>query len=428
MSTSTKPESASRETTRAGSSVLRPAALWRSLNFCLLSGGELVSSVGSQVSQFAMPLLAYALTSSWALAGIVGALRVLPFLLLGLPAGALVDRWDRRRVMLVCDTGRALALGSVPVAFAFHRLTFAQLCVVTLLEGALFIFFNLAEAAILPDIVPAEQLATAAAIEQGTVSASLLVGPALGGSLYGIARSLPFLADAVSYAGSVLSLVAVRGDFRPERASADGEATLVREIGEGLAWLWHEPRVRYLALLYSGLLVCSSGYPLVVLALVGGMRASASATGLIFAAGGLGSLLGSLALPPLRRWLGFRPALIVATWLWALLWPIYLLPHTVWGLGVVVVIGYLPVPVLVALIYSYRLEIIPSALRGRVNSVYRMMVYGGNALGYALAGLLLQRFGPGPTVLLLFVPQLALAAYTTWYPVLRASGTPARSA
>src|SRR5579883_3054515 len=141
----------------------RAPSLWRNRDFMLLWSGQLISSIGSQVSQLAFPLLVLAITRSPAQAGIAGALRGLPFAILCLPAGALVDRWDRRRVMLLCDSGRAIALGSIPLAFWLNRLSFIQLCLVALIEGTLFTFFSLAEAACLPRVVSKEQLPSATA-------------------------------------------------------------------------------------------------------------------------------------------------------------------------------------------------------------------------------------------------------------------------
>src|SRR5881392_1564771 len=108
----------------------RPIALWRHRDFLLLVSGQAVSSVGSQISLVAFPLLILALTNSPAQAGMMSALRGLPFALFCLPAGALIDRWDRKRVMILCDIGRAFALGSIPVALAFDALTVWQIYIV----------------------------------------------------------------------------------------------------------------------------------------------------------------------------------------------------------------------------------------------------------------------------------------------------------
>ena len=116
-------------------------------DFLLLVSGQSVSSVGSQVSLLAFPLLMFTITHSAAQAGLMSALRSLPYAFFCLPAGALVDRWDRKRVMIFCDVGRALALGSIPLAFALGQLTLVQLYLVSLVEGTLFTFFSMAETA-----------------------------------------------------------------------------------------------------------------------------------------------------------------------------------------------------------------------------------------------------------------------------------------
>ncbi len=113
---------------------IEPVPLWRNRDFLLLMGGQAVSLVGSQVSLLAFPLLMLAITHSPAQAGLMAALRGLPFALFCLPAGALVDRWNRKRVMILCDAGRALALGSIPVALVLGHLTLVQLYLVSLVE------------------------------------------------------------------------------------------------------------------------------------------------------------------------------------------------------------------------------------------------------------------------------------------------------
>jgi MFS family permease len=175
------------EATPAG----RLPSLWRNHDFMLLWSGQLISSIGSQISLLSFPLLILAMTHSPAQAGIVGALRSLPFAILCLPAGALVDRWDRKKVMLLCDTGRAIALGSIPLALWLGRLSIIQLCLVALVEGTLMAFFSLADAACLPHVVPKEQLPAATAQNQAIDSISWTLGPFLGGLLYGLGRSIP---------------------------------------------------------------------------------------------------------------------------------------------------------------------------------------------------------------------------------------------
>jgi MFS family permease len=124
---------------------------------------QVVSTVGTRVSGIAYPLLVLAITRSPALAGIVAFAQTVPFLVLYLPAGALVDRWNRQRIMLACEVGRAIALGSVALTTALGSVSVPQLVIVAFAEGAMFVFFDLCEGAVLPRLVPGEQLSAAIA-------------------------------------------------------------------------------------------------------------------------------------------------------------------------------------------------------------------------------------------------------------------------
>src|SRR5213078_3409399 len=216
---------------------MRQKPLWFNRDYMLLWSGQIVSNIGTQVSQLAFPLLILALTGSAAQAGFAGALRASPYVIFSLPAGALIDRWDRKRTMIICDAGRAISLASIPVAYVLGDLTIVQLYLVSAIEGTLYVFFNIAEAACLPRVVPKAQLPAATAQNMATDGITVLAGPPLGGALYLVSNVLPFLADAISYAVSVLSLFFIKTNFQEKRLAA--RRKLWVEIYEGLKWLWH---------------------------------------------------------------------------------------------------------------------------------------------------------------------------------------------
>ncbi len=412
---------ATTQTTIQAAEVARPLpvpSLWGIRDYWVLWLGQTVSSVGTQVSGLALPLLILAITHSPAQAGLLAAARGIPYILLSLPAGALVDRWDRRRVMLLCDTGRALALGSVPAVLAWGHLSLIQLYIVSLIEGTLFVFFNMAETGCLTRVVPPGRLAEAVAMNQGTEATAGLLGPSLGGVLYGLGRMVPFLADAVSYALSVGTLLCLRGDFTPERTETQN-GHLWDEIRDGLRWLWRQRVMRFIALLTGGLMIFSSGYTLVLIVLAQHLHATSAQIGLILATGGLGSIAGSLVAVPLQRRFQFGPLMIAATWVWALSWPLCLLGHNLIALGIANTLAYAVVPVYMGVQYAYRLQRIPDALQGRVNSVFRLLAFGFIPIGLAMSGFLLQMFGPVATIWLLLVPQLVLCIAAQSYAPLR---------
>jgi MFS family permease len=395
----------------------RRAPLWRNRDYMLLWAGQAVSAFGSQITQLTFPLLVLAITRSPAQAGIVAALRALPYALLSLPAGALVDRWDRKRLMIICDIGRALALGSIPLALLLGRLTVVQLGLVSLIEGALFLFFSLAESACLPRVVAKEQLSDALAQNQVTDATAQLLGPSLGGALYGLGIAVPFLTDTISYLASVASLAFIRKPFQEERAQEQGR--LRQEIVEGVTWLWRQGILRFVALLTGGLMVCSVGYPLIMIVLGERVGASPLAIGLIFAGGGAGSIAGGLVTPYLQRRWQFGPLLIWSAWIWALTWLFFLFAPNALTLGIANAAAFIIVPIYMTAVYRYRLTVTPDRLQGRVNAVFRLIVWGSQPLGIALAGLLLERIGANWTIVLLFIPQLVLAIAATFHRQLR---------
>lgn len=405
---------------------VHPQSLWRNRDYLLLWSGQAVSLVGTQVSQLAFPLLILALTHAPIQAGIAGALRTLPYLVLSLPAGALVDRWNRKRVMLLCDSGRALALGSIPLALVLGQLTIFQVYLVALIEGTLFVFFNLAEVSCLPRVVSPDQLPTAVARNETTTNIGYLLGPSLGGLLFGLGRMVPFLVDALSYLASVLSLRFIRTEFQERRAASS--STLWKDIREGIVWLWRQPLIRFLAFLTAVGNLADFGAGLTVIFIAQQQHATSVGIGLMIACGGIGGMIGSLLAERVQQRCTMRQILVGTHWVWgALLCCIALAPNPVVIGGI---LGLIEVVVSISLVaqYSYRLATIPDALRGRVTSVYRLLVFAGQPIGLTLAGVLAQALHPVPTMLLFAGLVLALAVVATLSPQLRQAASAKPSA
>src|SRR5207248_1021685 len=153
------------------------------------------------------------------------------------------DRWNRKRVMINCDVGRAIAVLSVPAALWLDALTIWQIYAAAFIEGSLFVFFNIAEVAALPRVVPTAQLPQAAAQNEAAFGAANIVGPSFGTLLYQtLGRAAPFVADALSYLVSVCTLMFIRTQFRASKPPA--AINLRAEILEGLRWLWRQPLIR----------------------------------------------------------------------------------------------------------------------------------------------------------------------------------------
>lgn len=195
-----------------------PIPLWRNRDFLLLWTGQVVSTLGTRISGLAYPLLVLAITGSAAQAGLVAAAQAAPFVIWFLPAGALVDRWPRKRIMLIADAGRAVALASVAGAVVLGRITIGHLIVVAFVEGTLYVFFLLAETAALPYVVPKPQLPAGVAQNQARDQGADLIGQPLGGFLFGLGQAVPFAVDAVSYLVGLALVAPIRRSLEEEHA------------------------------------------------------------------------------------------------------------------------------------------------------------------------------------------------------------------
>lgn len=371
----------------------KPRSLWLNRDYMLLWSGQLVSTLGTGISGLAFPLLVIFLTGSFAQAGIAAALNSLPYMIFSLPFGALIDRWNRKLVMILCDAGRAILLGSIPVALYFNVLTIWQIYVVALLQGILFVLFDIAEVAALSRVVPKEQLPAATGQNQATFGLAFLFAPPLGGLLYTIQRMLPFTADAVSYVVSVISLGFIKTKFQGERASGQ-QRNLWKEIGEGIRWLWSRPLIRYMAFLTGILNLTSAGFPLIIIRIATLQGGSAFIIGLIITIGSVGAILGSIIGGFIQKRFTFAQVIIATVWIQTLAWPFLAFAPNAVALGLVSAVIFVVAPIYNIVQFSYRIALIPDALQGRVNSVFRLLAFGFQPLGAALTGVLLDQAGP----------------------------------
>jgi len=386
--------------------------LFRNRDYMLLWSGQVVSTLGSAASSVVYPLLILAMTDSPAAAGIAGALSHLPYLLFSLPAGALIDRWDRKRIMILCDLGRALTVLTIPAALWLDVLTIWQIYAAAFIEGSLFVFFNIAEVAALPRVVPTAQLPQAAAQNEAAFGAAHIVGPSFGTLLFQVlGRAAPFVADAVSYLVSVVTLALIRTDFRASQPKAVGN--LRAEILEGLRWLWRQPLIRYMAFLTGNINFVNAATGLIVIVLAQQLGARPVDIGLIFSIGGIGGVLGSLIGGQVQKRFSFGQVIVCVMWIDAVVFPLYALAPGYLLLGVVFALMYFVGPVYNVVQFSYRLALIPDALQGRVNSSFRLLAFGLMPIGAALSGFLIERAGVIATVIVFALWLTLLAIMTT---------------
>ena len=266
-------------------------------DFITLWIGQAVSHLGISISSFAYPVVALMATGSATKAGAIGSVLAGTAFVLRLPAGLIVDRCNRRALMVICDLGRALNSAAFALLLALGHFVFAQALAVAFIEAALGVVFGPAESASIRRVVGPERVREAVAQNQSRSAIPGLVGAPLGGLLLTAGRALPFAADALSYLVSLVSVISVRTPLAaPSRVP---EQPLLDSLLEGLRWIWPRRFLRTLLLWMMAGSAVWGGIGLVVLVVARDHGASTRVLGLMFAITGAGALLGALATPRL---------------------------------------------------------------------------------------------------------------------------------
>jgi predicted MFS family arabinose efflux permease len=394
-----------------------PAPLRRNRDFQLLWVGQAVSAIGTRASAVAYPLLVLALTGSPAKAGIVGFAATIPYLLVQLPAGVLVDRIDRRRAMLACDAGRFAALGGLAVAVWSGHAGLVLITAAALAEGCLSVVFDLAERSAVQLIVPSAQLEAALAQNEARVRGAALAGQPLGGILFGLGRGVPFAADAASYAISLATLAFIR---RPLAAAGGGQRRHpLAEMMEGLRWLWRQPFLRATTLLVAGSNGLFQAVILAVIVIARAHGASPATVGLILAGFGGGGLAGALVSARIAARLPAAAIVIGANWVWAALLPVIALVPRPLAIGAAAAGMAFVGPVWNVVIGTLDLRLTPAHMLARVQAVGMTAAFGAIPLGSLVGGVLLDRLGAEATVWTLAAGMLAVAIAATLTPSVR---------
>jgi MFS family permease len=362
-----------------------PAASRLSRDYWRLWWANAISSTGDGAFVAALPLLAVTITRDPRLVSVVTAATYLPWLLLSLPAGAVVDRYDRATLMWRAQAVQAAVVTIIVVLIVVHQASIEVLAAGGLLLGSAEVIFSNAAQSILPALVPPELLPKANGSQQVslTVGESFL-GPPAGSLLFAAAAALPFGLDAASFAGSAALLARLP---RTGQAPTDAKHPSIRvQVAEGLRWLARHRLLRVVAVLLGVYNFANQmGQAVLVLLATQTLHVSTRGYGLLLAASAVGSVVGGLVNPILTRRMGILPSLV--------------LPALV-DAAAFVGIGLAPGPVVVAALLasqgfsvtmwnvvtvSLRQRVVPGHLLGRVNSVYRMLGWGLMPLG-ALAG------------------------------------------
>src|SRR5260221_489851 len=277
--------------------------------------------------------------------------------------------------------------------------------------------FRLAKSAAVAQVVTRAQLTTAIAQEELVEGTTSLAGPSLSGLFYTLGTMLPFIADAVSYAVSIVTLLLIRTPFQAERTAR--RRRFWAEIGVGVRWVWQQPFVLTMTLLMGAGAFTLSADSLIIIVLAQRQHASAVVIGLIIAAFGVGAILGSLLVPRLRHRLTVGQSILLTRWYFVLSWPLFALAPVPLVLGAVQFGSGVVEPIEDVPYFSHRLELIPDELRGRVLSACRMFPGLMRPLGLAVIGILIQRLGIFTAIWLEWVWLLVTTGIVTVIPQVR---------
>jgi MFS family permease len=363
-------------------------------NFRLLWIGQVLSDLGSQIGALAYPLLVLALSHSALIAGAVGTAASAAAFAVRLPAGALADRLDRRRTMVLCDGVRTLALAALAALAAVHAVAWPVVLAVAVIDRVGDTLFTPASMAALPLIVPDEQLEAAWAVSEGRQYAANLVGPPLGGLLYGLGRALPFAADAVSYGISVLTSRGLTGAFGSgaEPASRRG---LWSEAFEGLRLLWRDSLLR--AVLIQAPLI-NFAFTGAIFTVILGLRrngVSAVVIGGVEAAIMVGGIVGAFVAPQIGRRVTVRQSILLltvsGTALMLVAAAVLPSPAVAIPLAVPLVLS----PATNAALFAMMLRRTPPALHGRANNGIIQVATALAALAPLASGVVIEQASAG---------------------------------
>ncbi|MCC3767179.1 MFS transporter [Streptomyces sp. UNOC14_S4] len=385
--------------------------------------GAGVSFIGSRVSVIAYPMLVLWFTRSAADAGVVAFCANVPYIL-QLLVGGLVDRLDRRRMMIACDIGRLVMVGSLVIALAFGCFRLPHVAVVAFAETSLTILYRIAERAAVRHVVRAEDLPSALSRNEARERAASLLGQPVGSLLFALTRWAPFVFTMAANLVSLSTLLLIRRKFQEDRAKATGGVkAFVGELREGIVWAWRQPFVRVLAGLIAGgnMLFAALSLSLQYIVRDGGGSSSdiGFTIGLIFAVSGAGGTLGALTA---SWWMGrtsLAAIVIGCNAAWAVLIPQVAYVRNPVALGLLFAgMGYAGALWNVAAAV-YQQQVTPDGMQGRVLSVATLVAFGAVPFGSLAGGILLDHFGACRTVLGLGAVMGILALTAAVSPAVR---------
>jgi MFS family permease len=399
-------------------------SVYRFAGFRWLWAGQGISQFGSQITGLAIPVLAVTIlhAAAWEL-GILNAAETAAFLLVGLPAGAWVDRWLKRRVMIAADLVRAVMIAAIPVLWFTGLLAMWQVYVIATVVGVATVFFDVSYQSYIPILVKSRQVGPANSALEATSQVSQIGGPAIAGVLLTFLKApVLLLADAATFLFSAFALWRIRDHEMP--ASKENRQPLVREIAEGMRFVWHQKLIRSITgTTAASNLFSTLVYTLLPLYVLKTLDLGSAGLGIMFTFGAVGGLLGALATPWLARKIGGGNLIVASAFLGGVATALIPLAAGLTGFAaLVLLIGSQFLTSIAVLVYNIsqvtmRQQLCPPRLLGRMNASIRFVVWGVMPIAALLAGLLGSTIGVVPTMWIATVGGILAGGFVLFSPL-----------
>lgn len=405
---------------------MRFSGLWRNAFFMRLWIGQTISVFGSMVGGFALPFVALLFLKATPFqVALLGMMAFVPGFLVSLYAGILVDRFPRKPVMIWSDVGRFVALSSIPIAAMLGNLSMVQLYAVAFLNGALGTFFDIAYHAYLPSLITRDELTEGNAKLTASASVAETAGFGLAGWLVqAFTAPIAILLDAISFLISAISIASIRHP-EPILEQSEAPSDLWLEARQGFAAIAQQPIVR--TLIGSSVVLALFGRmfgSMIIVFTTRELGLSPGIQGLIFAIGGVTSLLGALAAEPLTRRFGLGITLVISTCVLGLgmIAPAFAIGAGITSIALLILSQLLTDPAWT--IHNIneltlRQSLIPNEILGRVNGSLRFLEFAANLIGMLLGGVLGEVFGPRITLMIGSMGGFVAAAWLLTSPIWR---------
>ncbi len=400
--------------------------LFRNPRFAWLFTAQTLSVMGSQLGGFAVTVVAVVMLSATeGEMGILNAANTAAFLVVGLLAGAWVDRWVKRRVMIIADLVRMVMMALIPILYFAGSLQIWHLIIIGAVVGVATVFFDVAYQSVIPILFKSEHIAPANSALETSSQISHISGPPIAGSLIAFMTApVVLIFDAVSFGISALTLSFIKDDEKPK--PREDRRPLHKEIAEGVKFVWNEPIIRAVSFCTSSTnLFNTIGTTLMGIYVLRELEISLPVFGLIMTIAGVGGLLGASLSAKLADWIGEGQLIAISAFGSAaafMMVPLTGLVDHFWAPFILAAIEFaISFFVLTYNItqVSARQRICPKPLLGRMNASIRFFVWGVMPIGALLAGVLGTAFGAFTTIIIGGVGMLFASLFVILHPLAR---------